>query len=117
MDRLLDVIMFDVWDDPDVSGIFSQRVAGILAGLWSFEILLSWILLGNSDRVEIENVIVCFGEPKNSFVPAGESTAAMQSVLEVPYDAIAQSESEVFANLIDEHVQREDLAVLRYMVP
>jgi hypothetical protein len=30
MDRLLDVVVFDVWDGPNVPGILSQGIAGIL---------------------------------------------------------------------------------------
>lgn len=43
MNCLLDMVMFDIWDGPNVAGILARRVAGILPDFCPFEIFLAWV--------------------------------------------------------------------------
>lgn len=46
VDRLFDMVVLDVGNDPDVARVLAKRVAGELAGLGAFEILLPGYLDG-----------------------------------------------------------------------
>ena len=70
VDGLLDVVVFDVRDEPKVAGVFPLRVARVLADLRSLVVALARVLLGNPDRVEIEDVVIALGEPQDGFVAA-----------------------------------------------
>lgn len=49
-----------------------------------------WIFGWNTNRVEVECVIVADGPPVYCFVASGESFSAVQAVSKVPNDAISQ---------------------------
>jgi hypothetical protein len=117
VDCLLDVVVLDVRDHPNIARIFTQWVAGVLALLRSFERFLARILLGHSNGIKIEDVIVAFGEPDDGFVTPTQTVLAVQSVLEAPDDAVTQLHPEFFANLIDVEIEWENLAVSRYVIP
>src|SRR5262245_26446411 len=63
MNGLLDVIVLHVGDDPDIAGVLPQRIAGVLPGPGSLEMLLAGVLLRRAHGVEIEDVAIGLGEP------------------------------------------------------
>src|SRR5262249_5039 len=102
MNRFLHVVVLHVGNDPNVAGILSERVARILTLLGAFERLLPRILLRHTDRVEIEHVVVAFGEPDDVFIAAREAVLAMQPVLEAPDDTVSELHAERLTNAVDE---------------
>ena len=58
MNRLLDVVVLNVGDDPDIAGILAKGISRELTGLWSFEMPLARILLRYTDGVKVEDVVV-----------------------------------------------------------
>ena len=63
MNRLLDVIVFDVGDDPNISWIFAERITRVLARFGSFKIFFAGIFLGHTDRIKVEYVAIGLGKP------------------------------------------------------
>lgn len=114
--RFLYVVVLHVRYHPHVAGILAQWVAGVLALLRAFERLLARILLRYSDRIEIEHVVVALGEPHDVLVATGQAVLAVQPVLEAPDDAVAELHAQLFADLIDEDVDGENLAIRGHVV-
>lgn len=46
--------------------------------------------------IEIENVVVRFGEPQNRFVATGKPVGSVQAVPEMPDDAVSQFQAVFF---------------------
>src|SRR5213080_1455132 len=110
MDRLLDVVRLDVRKDPDVARVLPERVAGVLAGARSLPGALAGILLRNADGVEVERVVAPLGEPEDHLVAARKPALAVEAVLEVPDDAVAELELRVAAeDGVEQEVERDDL--------
>ena len=112
MYRLFNVIVLYVWKNPNVPGIFSKRVPRKLADLWPLKIFFVRVFGRHPDRIEIECVVVRFRKPKNSFVPSGESLRTVEAMLEVPDNAIPQSQSVILEYVEKNNVERKHLAVL-----
>jgi hypothetical protein len=55
---LLDVIIFDIRNYPDIPRILAQRVARELPGTGALERLLIWVFRGDPDRVEFKDILV-----------------------------------------------------------
>ena len=110
MDRLLDVVVLDVGEYPDVAGVLAHRVAGQLAAPGALEVALVRVFGRDADRVEVEDVIVGRSEPVDGFVTPGEPLRAMQPVLEMPDDAVAELEAVVLEDAVENHVERKHLA-------
>ena len=90
MNSLFDMVVFDVWESPYVARVFAFWVAGEFPDVGAFEVSFVGIFRWDTDRVEVESVIVAYGPPVYRFVSSGESFGAVQSVSEVPNDAISQ---------------------------
>src|SRR3989449_10264837 len=109
MDRLLHVVGLHVGEDPDVARVLSQWVSAVLAGVLPCPGALAGVLLGNPNGIEVEGVGVTLGEPQDHFVAPREAPGAVQPVLEVPDDAIAQPKLIMPLETREEHdVERED---------
>lgn len=67
---LLDMIVFDVGNNPHISGVFPARISRDLAPLRTLKILLVWVFLRNADRIDIKNVLITLGEPEDCLIPA-----------------------------------------------
>src|SRR5438552_2499767 len=89
MDRFLHVVGLHVGEDPQVAGVLSQGVSGVLAGVLPLPGSLARVLLADPNGIEVEPVRVPLGEPQDHLVSAREALRAVQPVLEVP-DAAAQ---------------------------
>jgi hypothetical protein len=113
---LLSVIVFDVRNYPYVAGVLTQRITRILTDFCTFIILLARILLGDSDGVEIKNIIVCLRKPQDSFITPRETALAMQAVFEGPDDAVPKFQAETLADSVNINVEREYLAVVTHMI-
>jgi hypothetical protein len=83
---------------------------------WTLEILFPWILLRDPYSVQIKDVPVRFGEPKDSFVPSRKSLPAMKAVLKGPNYAVAKSESKALADPVNIDVERKDFAIICHMI-
>jgi len=46
MDSFLNMVVFDVWNGPDIARVLSQRVARILTLFFALEVFFSGVLLG-----------------------------------------------------------------------
>ena len=66
----LDMVAFDIRNHPQVPRILTEWVTRILAGFWTFEILLSRVFLGDTHRIEIEDVVIRLCKPDDGFVSA-----------------------------------------------
>ena len=80
--RLLHMVALDVGNVPQVARILAERVARQLPCFRPLEVLLARILLRDSDRIEVEEVVVRLSEPDDRFVPSGEALRTMKPVLE-----------------------------------
>ena len=49
MDSFLNMVVFDVWNGPDIARVLSQRVARILTLFFALEVFFSGVLLGDHD--------------------------------------------------------------------
>jgi hypothetical protein len=65
------------------------------------------VLLGHPDRVEVEVVVVSLREPEKGLVAAGEPVGAVQAVLEVPDDAVAELEAVAGEGGVERDVRME----------
>lgn len=108
---LLDVVIFDVRENPNVAGILSQRITRELAGLRSLEVLFTRIFRWNANGVQIELVVI-LGEPKDCLMPPGKPLLAMQPVLEMPDDPVPEFQFVFFEQGIENRVERDDLALV-----
>src|SRR5207248_5711452 len=109
VDRLLHVVGLHVGEDPHVARVLSQRVAAVLADVLPLPGSLAGVLLGDPDGIEVEGVGVTFGEPQDHLVASREAARAVQAVLEVPDDAIAQPKLVMPLETWEQHdVERED---------
>jgi hypothetical protein len=97
---LFHMVGFHIRKYPNIAGILSQRIARKLTGLRAFEVFLAGILRWNPNRVQVECVIIALRQPKDSFVPARQLLGTMQTMLEVPNDAVAQLQAEFLENRI-----------------
>ncbi len=88
MNSFLNVIILYVRDHPHVSGILPLRIAGKLPPLRPLKVSLVGILRGDPNWVEIENIVVTFCEPHDSFVATRQSFRTMKTVLKVPDNPI-----------------------------
>src|SRR3990170_1998087 len=68
MNRLFDMVILDVWENPNVAGVFSKRIAGKLSDLRTFEIFLVGIFRWYANRIEMKRVVIRLGEPKDRLV-------------------------------------------------
>lgn len=62
---LFNVIVLHIGYDPDISGVLTERVRGQFTPPRPFECPLPWVLLRDSDGVQLEDVIRTFGEPED----------------------------------------------------
>jgi hypothetical protein len=74
---LLDVIVFDVWDYPDIPGILTQRIPRKLTDARTLESLLIRVLLRNSNCIEVKCIAITLGKPQDGFMPTGQSAVAV----------------------------------------
>src|SRR5262245_52731134 len=110
MGGLLDVVRLHVREGPHVPGVLAQRVAGVRAGALALPPALARILLRHADGIEVEHRLASLGEPEQHLVASRETLRAVQSVLEVPHDTIAQDEFPVLLeDGVEDHVERDDL--------
>jgi hypothetical protein len=58
VDGFLDMVVFDIWDGPNIPGIFAERIARILSGFRALKIFLPGVFLGDPDCVQVEHVFV-----------------------------------------------------------
>ena len=86
---LLDVVAFNVGDDPYVARILSKWIAGVFACIGTLEVFLAGVFLRNPNGIEIKVVAIRFSKPHDDFVSPGETFSTMKSVLKMPHDAIA----------------------------
>ena len=109
MGRFLHVVGLHVGEDPHVAGVLSQGVPGVLAGVLPLPGSLARVLLGDPNGIEVEPVRVPLGEPQDHLVSPREALRAVQPVLEVPDDAIAQPELRMPLEMREEQdVEREN---------
>jgi hypothetical protein len=106
---LLDVVVLDVGDRPHVARVLAERVARRVAGVGTLEVALARVLLRHAHRVQVEHVALA-REPEDGLVPAREAAAAVEAMLEMPDDAVAEAEPVAREVRVEEHVEREDLA-------
>src|SRR5262249_24796649 len=97
VDRLLDVVRLDVGEDPHVARVLTGGMAAVLAGARSLEGALAGILLWHAHGIEVEVIGVAAREPEDRLVTARETARAVEPVLEVPDDAVAEPEIGVAA--------------------
>jgi hypothetical protein len=71
VNRLFDVVRFDIGDHPHVTWILAERIARKLTSLRTLEVFLTRILRRHSDRIKIERVVVVLGEPKDRLMATG----------------------------------------------
>jgi hypothetical protein len=64
MSGLLDVVCLDVWNIPNVRRILAQRIPAEFAFLVPFIVLFSRLFLRDTNRVQIESIVLSFGKPK-----------------------------------------------------
>jgi len=88
MDCLLNVVIFYVGYNPDITRIFTQWVTRKLSGLWAFEMFLARIFLWYPNGVKVEEVVVALCKPHDGFMTPGKPSRAVQAVLEMPNDAV-----------------------------
>ena len=68
------MVVFNIWNVPDITGILAERIARVLAGFGSLEIFFAGVFLRDAHWIKIEDIFIRLsGEPKNSFVPSGKS--------------------------------------------
>lgn len=78
---------------------------------------LSRIFLRYANRIKREAVAIAFCVPENSFVTSRESSLAMQSVLEMPYNAISEAKQVVGSEYrMERKVKGNYLTVSVYVV-
>src|SRR5262245_60870693 len=112
VDRLLDVVRFNVREHPYVARILAKGIPRVFPDPSPLPGSLPRVLLGNSDRVKVEDVGVTLCEPQDHLVPPGETSIAVQSMLEVPDDAISESQGWVtHKGWIKKDVDRQDASV------
>ena len=92
------MVVFNIWNRPQVSRVLSSGVARKLTFLGPFIILLARIFLRNSDRIEVESVFVLLCEPNNGLISPREASTTMQTVAEMPYDTVPQFQSVILKN-------------------
>src|SRR5579885_391198 len=109
---LLDMIILHVRKNPNIPGILSEWITRELSNFWSLKVLLVWILRRDPYWIEVKRVVLRFCEPQNRFVSTRQSLRTMEAMLDMPNDAIAQMQSVVFENPIQNNVEREDLPIL-----
>ncbi len=78
------MVVFDIWNYPEVAGVLAHGIAGILSGLGAFEVFLAGILLRYANGVKIEIILVTLCEPEDCLVTPGKPLRAVQAVFEVP---------------------------------
>ena len=109
--RLLDMVGFDVGNNPDVPWILAERVAGELPDFFAFEVAFPRVFLRYAHGVEIE-IGFALGEPEDGFVPPRKPLGAMQSVFVMPDDPVVATQSELLEYGIEQGVEREHFAVV-----
>jgi hypothetical protein len=51
MDSFFNVVVFNVWDGPEIARVLPQRIARILTRLFTLKVFSSGVLLGDPDCV------------------------------------------------------------------
>src|SRR5262249_42942842 len=81
---------------------------------------LPGILLWHPKPIEVELILVSFGEPQHNLVATREPIYRIASELEVPHDTIAQIDATLLLvgskTRIEQHVYRNDLRMAIYVV-
>jgi hypothetical protein len=95
------VVVFDIWDRPDIRGVAAQGITAKLPLLGAFIVFFARIFLRNSDIIQIKRIVIAFAPPKYRFVPTGESMSAMEPMRERPGYTIAQNEAQVFEDRVE----------------
>ena len=90
MIRFFNVIRFNVRNLPYVRRIFAEWIPGQFAFVGSFEVFFARVFGRNSDRIQVERVVVRLCEPKNNLVTTGKSFRAVKPVTEMPSNSIPQ---------------------------
>src|SRR5690348_15111539 len=116
MEGLLRVIVFHVRDDPKVARVLAKGVGGILARLRPFVMLLPWILLRHTYRIQVEGVAAALCKPDDGLVSPTEPPGAVEAVLKVPDDAVAELQPQRLEDRVEQHIEWVDLAIAANMV-
>ena len=95
---------------PKIGRVFAQGIAARLPFFVALEMEFARIFGRNAHGIEIKNIIVGFGEPKQRFVSAGKPIGSVQSVIEVPDDSIAKFQAQFVKDWIKENIQRKHFA-------
>jgi hypothetical protein len=75
--RFLDVVIFDIREDPDISRVFPQWMARKGSFPWTFIGLLAGVFLGYAYIVQIKRKEVALCVPENRLVSPGKTEFAI----------------------------------------
>jgi hypothetical protein len=106
VNRLLDVVVLSVWNDPNIARVLPKGIAGELANSRPFERPLKGVLLGYANGVQIERVGVTLCEPEGCLVSSGQPSSAVQAMLEVPDYPVSQFEATLGEERVEYDGQR-----------
>ena len=88
--RLLDTACLDLRNIPDVTGVFPEGIAAVLALLSTFVVLFPGITLGQSDGIQVEMVVIPFGVPKDNLMAPAKTLRTVKAAIEAPNDPVTE---------------------------
>ena len=88
--RFLDATCFDLGNVPDIAGVFPTGIAAELATLSTFVMLFSGITLGQSDRIQVEIIVMSFGIPKDNLMTATKTPRTVKTTIKAPNDPVTK---------------------------
>src|ERR1035441_7267086 len=106
------MVAFHVRNYPHIPGILAEGIARVLPCFRPFEVLLPRVLLRHPHNIQVEEIILALGEPKNTFITPGEAPTAMKSVLEVPDNAIPALKPQLSEYWEQHGIQRNDHPII-----